>query len=293
MHEAQLHEENQFLTLTYDDDHLPDDHGLDQSHMQKFWKRLRKAYPENKIRYVYAGEYGGKTARPHYHAIAFGLDLPDLRHKEDNHRGEKLYTSESLDQIWGKGFSVVGEVTSHSCAYVASYMLKDTKTGLWKDEYTYLNEFTGEFHQRMKPFARHSNRPGIGRDWYETFKDDVFPDDFVVCKVGNKYRRMPTPKYYLNLLEKHNPALHEQIKSRRQDYTKSVRAWRESKPERLAAKEKNRVAKMSLGTRGTGADGVPVRAKVNAVIPYIPGDSRAEQLRQHQHAKINSLINGS
>lgn len=41
-HEALLHQENSFITLTYDDEHLPWDRGLRKKHWQDFAKRLRK-----------------------------------------------------------------------------------------------------------------------------------------------------------------------------------------------------------------------------------------------------------
>lgn len=61
-----------FLTLTYDDEHLPITGSLVKKDLQNFWKRLRKDY-EKPIRYYACGEYGDNTMRPHYHAIVFGL----------------------------------------------------------------------------------------------------------------------------------------------------------------------------------------------------------------------------
>jgi hypothetical protein len=42
MHEASLYENNCFVTLTLDDDHLPSDGSLDKDIFQRFMKRLRK-----------------------------------------------------------------------------------------------------------------------------------------------------------------------------------------------------------------------------------------------------------
>lgn len=42
VHEAQLHERNCFITLTFDDEHLPSGGSLDVTVCQKFYKRLRK-----------------------------------------------------------------------------------------------------------------------------------------------------------------------------------------------------------------------------------------------------------
>ena len=43
-HEASLYDENCFITLTYDDEHLPPDGCLNKEHFQKFMKRLRKRF---------------------------------------------------------------------------------------------------------------------------------------------------------------------------------------------------------------------------------------------------------
>ncbi len=92
-HESSLYDDsngNCFITLTYDEEHLPQDWSLDKSHFQKFMKRLRKRYPQ-KIRYYHCGEYGENcrhgihttlcpgcnVGRPHYHAILFNIDFHD------------------------------------------------------------------------------------------------------------------------------------------------------------------------------------------------------------------------
>ena len=77
-HEAQQHDHNVFITLTYDDDHLPEDRGLHHEDFQKFMKRLRKARTGQKIRYFMCGEYGGLNDRPHFHALLFGCNFPDM-----------------------------------------------------------------------------------------------------------------------------------------------------------------------------------------------------------------------
>lgn len=64
-----------FITLTYDDEHLPIGETLVKSDLQKFFKRLRKdlALENRKIKYFACGEYGDTKGRPHYHAIVFGM----------------------------------------------------------------------------------------------------------------------------------------------------------------------------------------------------------------------------
>ena len=74
--EAKEHLFSSFVTLTYDDEHMPKDGSLCKKHLQQFIRRLRKALYPRKIRYYAVGEYGDKSWRPHYHLIVFGLS-PD------------------------------------------------------------------------------------------------------------------------------------------------------------------------------------------------------------------------
>ena len=75
IHEASLHLNNIFVTLTYNNENLPKHNTLVKEHFQLFMKRLRKhkkATKHNKIRYFHCGEYGEKNSlRPHYHAIIY------------------------------------------------------------------------------------------------------------------------------------------------------------------------------------------------------------------------------
>ena len=79
IHELAGYKDAVFLTLTYSDDHLPDNGSLVVADLQKFFKRLRKQYAKRntciKLRYYACGEYGDRHGRPHYHAIVCGLSL--------------------------------------------------------------------------------------------------------------------------------------------------------------------------------------------------------------------------
>ena len=71
--ESFTHDYNSFVTLTYDESHLPEDGGLNHGHVQKFLKLLRKKVAPAKVRYFVVGEYGEKSGRPHYHLALFGF----------------------------------------------------------------------------------------------------------------------------------------------------------------------------------------------------------------------------
>ena len=90
--ESLYHDENLFITLTYDDDHLPADGLLYRSDVTKFIKRLRHYCS---VRYFGCGEYGTKNKRPHYHLILFGCHLDDLKPI-----GNGLYESKLINKLW-------------------------------------------------------------------------------------------------------------------------------------------------------------------------------------------------
>ena len=97
VHEASLHEHNCFITLTYDDDHLPMNNSLDLRDFQLFMKRLRFKFG-NGIRYYHCGEYGDNYRRPHYHACLFNFDFADKKIWKCDKKN-KLYRSHDLEQV--------------------------------------------------------------------------------------------------------------------------------------------------------------------------------------------------
>lgn len=129
--ELQDHDQAMFLTLTYNDDHLPlSPQGyptLVKRDVQLFFKRLRKYLGVQRIRYYLAGEYGSTTHRPHYHAIIYGIGInsfSDVVYRGQNKLGHPFYTSPTLERIWSNGFIVFSSVTWRTCNYVARYVLK-------------------------------------------------------------------------------------------------------------------------------------------------------------------------
>lgn len=198
MHEKQMHEDSCFITLTMNDEYLQsrdNPYSLDKSEFQRFMKRLRKRYGK-KIRFFHCGEYGEKNSRPHYHAIVFGMDFEDkeLFQVRDEIR---LFTSESLAKLWPYGFVTIGDVTMESCAYVARYVTKKIKGKDADKHYIRWDPLTGEGISIEKEYATMSRKPGIGKSWFEKYKADVYPHDYVVV---NKHQIRP-PRYYDNLLD--------------------------------------------------------------------------------------------
>lgn len=199
VHEAQLHEKNCFLTLTFNNENLSPNFSLDKSDFQKFMKRLRKKYPKDsygRISYYMCGEYGENFGRPHYHAIIFNFDVPD-RVLFSQRNGVNLYSSEILSSLWPYGFCSVGDVTFESAAYVARYVMKKVTGKDADDYYTFIHPITGQAVTRSPEYTTMSRRPGIGKGWIDNFIDDVFPGDFVVVN-GVKCR---PPRFYDNVYD--------------------------------------------------------------------------------------------
>jgi len=243
-HEASLHENNCFITLTYNDEHLPPDRSLTIREFQLFIKRLRKKYGNN-IRYYACGEYGENYGRPHYHACLFNHDFTDKKLWKQS-RDNPLYRSASLEALWidpetkkSLGYSSVGEVTFQSAAYVARYIMKK-RLGKNQDEYYVYIDDDGVVHQRLPEFTLMSRRPGIGAGWLQKFATDVYPDDFVIING----KRVRPPRYYDQNFELVDSELLEQIKWTRK---KNLRKYADNNtPERLAVREKIQDVKVQL-----------------------------------------------
>jgi hypothetical protein len=236
IHEASFHQHNQFVTLTYDPENLPYGSDLIYSHVQNFLKAVRQQYGE--VRFFCAGEYGSNYGRPHWHLIIYGLNLTDLEQNGTGSRGDPLYSSQKLEQIWDKGRVWVGEVNPTTCAYVAGYALKDTGAK-HAENYEILVPETGEIVQRKKPFIRMSNgggkakiKGGIGARWREQFLAD--------CRKGYiTFNGQPVslPSYYLKLLELEYPEDYEKIKAQRETWATSPSRRAEQTPERRQTRE--------------------------------------------------------
>lgn len=212
VHEAAMHEQNSFLTLTYNNENLPDDKSVSKAELQKFIKRLRKKIEPKKIRYFGCGEYGDRLSRPHYHLCVFGHQFNDLeiRRKGNNrlfkNRIKKgnindLFISKELEKIWKKGFCTVGEVTFESAGYVARYVAKKITGDMAKKHYG----------DKSAEFALMSRRPGIGTSWIKQYMSDVYPKDYHTLN-GVKVR--PT-RFYDAVYAREKPEQFKKLKERR------------------------------------------------------------------------------
>ena len=113
MHEASLYvptvdnpsgRGNCFITLTYNNAHLPEHDSLCKRDFQLFMKRLRKRFGSG-IRYYMCGEYGGKYGRPLYHALLFNCFFPDRKKHSTGDSGSVIY--EAFAQAFWFWYSIL------------------------------------------------------------------------------------------------------------------------------------------------------------------------------------------
>ena len=201
-----------FITLTYDNEHLPEGGTLEHKHFQDFMKRLRKKTGE-KLSYLMCGEYGDKTRRPHYHAVIFGYGFKDRwLYRHDRKRDVKIFRSKELESTWTAGISTIGNVTWQSAAYVARYTTKKITGDKATDHYRNVCVKTGEIFDIKPEYAVASKRPSLGKAWFEKFHTDVFPADRIVGPNGKIY---PVPRYYDKLYQRLFPEKFEEIRYKR------------------------------------------------------------------------------
>ena len=241
VHEAQLHKQNCFITLTYNSVHLPDNASLVKRDHQLFFRRLRKAIKPKKVKYYLCGEYGSK-GRPHYHAIVFGHDFCDRVFIGKTNSGHDLYTSPELERIWGKGFVQVGDVTYESAAYVARYIMKkvlgkgvdqiDEETGL--KPYERYDSKSGEIFRVLPEYTAMSrggrNGHGIAHDWITRFSGDCYPKDY----IHHDGRPVGIPRYYDEYMKRNDAELIDGVKAYR---AKKGYESKDNTPERLKVRE--------------------------------------------------------
>lgn len=237
MHEAKLYKNNSFITLTYDEEHLPKRGMLVHEDFQKFMKRLRKEIAPNKARFYMCGEYGGETGRPHYHACLFGVAFDDMVYLKKMPSGSKLYVSDQLTRLWGLGNTSVGEVTFESAAYIARYCVQKITGDLAKIHYARRDK-EGDYLLPSE-YNQASLKPGLGYEFYKKYKTDMYPHDFVI--VNGK--ELPTPKYYDKKYKEEHPDEYEQIQGERE--ARGRERWEDNTDERLAVKEQVTKAKLA------------------------------------------------
>ena len=198
MHESTLHapESNWFITLTYDQEHLPENASLNTQDWQKFAKRWRKR--KGKFRFYQVGEYGTENGRPHHHAIVYGMKFDALEQGEKSRKGYTQLHAPELEEVWGMGKTAVGALTWQSASYCARYIMEKQLGETAEQHYTRLDVDTGEIYEIKPEYSTMSRRPGIGKGWIDKHIKSVYKTDQVPVHGGKVSR---PPKYYDKIQE--------------------------------------------------------------------------------------------
>lgn len=236
VHEASLHERNCFVTLTYDEAHLPEFGSLRYRDFQLFMKRLRREFHGQVVRFFVCGEYGEGLKRPHYHACLFGVDFTDKRPVSIFGR-KSGYRSATLARLWGLGHVHLGDLNVRSAGYAARYCLKKV-TGPVAAEHYAVCDSDGVLGSLVPEFARMSLRPGVGQGWFDRYRGDL-SGDFVVHE-GARYS---VPRYYDKLTKRLDPERLEQLKEDRE--TRALPFKSECSPSRLSVREEVEQARLN------------------------------------------------
>lgn len=172
-----------FITLTYDDTHLPSHGSLDKRDFNCFFKRLRRyieyhklPYNAGDIKYIACGEYGDNTLRAHYHVCFFGLDSNIAR--------------SVIRSCWKKGLIDVKPLKNGAIRYVTSYIHKQS-FGSYNQKYYDLGV--------IPPFVVHSK---------EMYSSELERNIEYITSHNYCYRKgsvdVPVPRYVRRLLDKNH-----------------------------------------------------------------------------------------
>lgn len=232
VHEASLYDANCFVTLTYNDAHLPKGYHLwrrnaetkkygwtelhpapgsvDPKDPTLFVMRLREKYGSG-IRTFGCMEYGELLSRPHYHICIFNHDFKDKKIWKQS-RENPLYRSDELESLWTLGNSTIGALTFETAAYTARYCTKKVTGKGASSHYESFDEKTGEVFQLLPegPVCV-SRNPGLGKGWYEKYGSFVRNHDHIVMR-GTRLR---PAKYYDRLFDLADPESFSKLKKSR------------------------------------------------------------------------------
>lgn len=221
LHELEFWPCAMFVTLTYDDEHLPDNGNLSPDDLSHFFKRLRRNIDYqlgkgHEIKYFACGEYGPKTHRPHYHAIIFGLDYANKEHCALI----KASWNKCAPWMWKPRFQhgrirrAIAPVVVQSIRYVAGYVFKKAVDNSIDNWIGYMKRYKNV--DIYPVFQRQSN--GIGKRYALKHSD-------MIRKRASCFNR-PVPRYYrkvLGITEKTNEAFKNICIRQREHYSDFVK----------------------------------------------------------------------
>lgn len=183
------------LTLTYDDEHIPEDNKVNKKDCQLFFKRLRKY--GLKFSYLLCSEYGEKKGRSHYHAIILFR----------NYEGTLNNLHDKIELAWKNGFIVLEPCGARGINYVMKYMHKQNNFQLISKKpfighsiindkrivQQYLNDYTFSIdgvyypvYKLLKNKIEHANLTDEERIIFSLHKEKYY-EKLLDDKVKNKF----------------------------------------------------------------------------------------------------------
>lgn len=218
---------NYFVTITYDDEHLPMLEEIETKdgitytkteewkgvlipqHLQKFIHDIRqyykRKYNHDGIKYLSCGEYGTKNGRPHYHIIFFNLPLETEKFYNTKLIEHNYYSQhETIEKYWKRGFSYVGTANWNTIAYVSRYVTKKLYGNNAEDERAQKGQ--------IPEFIRMSK--GIGKQYWEENKEKILQTDTITIRNTKGVYQTKPPRYFYRLLEKENSEMYKTIKEK-------------------------------------------------------------------------------
>lgn len=249
--ESFMHDENSFLTLTYSEDHVPENGSLVPRDVQLWMKRFRKALwkaDRRKVRFFLCGEYGDESWRPHYHASLFGVGPTWLP---------------LVESTWKYGFSSLFEFNQATAQYTAGYVVK---------------KMTDPGDRRLKgrypEFSRKSNRPGIGAAAMRVVADTVnlpigrkafentgdVPEKLLIGR-----RSLPLGRYLREKLrDELEMTIAQRLQAKQTSFSEQVREMQGVLKAAIAAGEVGQVGKLSARENAARILQLETRSKISA-----------------------------
>ena len=243
--ELSNHDFNYFVTLTYDDAHLPvDDNGepcFNKQHYIKLNADMRKRFQQGKLRnpvsdvvlgspsfltlpkdvkykYYLTTEYGPTTFRPHAHGVWYGLP-------GDINLVEVLFRT-----LWPYGFVSVFPANEGAAGYISKYLVSD---GVGKDAYhgngmppfslmskslglSYA-ERMGAWH-RQDPKRMFTQKHGVKGSMDRYLKHKIYPDDVIQDYADPLIKEHEALRLKYAYFQSDHPELYHQLMSERAKY---------------------------------------------------------------------------
>lgn len=209
MQESLMHPASICATLTYAPEFLPPLGSLRYSDVQAFMKALRNlvaARAGPRFSFDVMCEYSPPPRmRPHYHIALFGYYPPDYREAGRSRAGNQEFDSAELSKAWGRGrvtFQPFSQGAAQYCAGHQAWKLTGEKGHHLRTVFDESGQVVG-----VRERERHecSNRPGIGRRFFEAYGDQALKLGFTVSGGSE----VPVPKYYLRRADLSSPELAE------------------------------------------------------------------------------------